>query len=419
MHRQRPRPRAEPWPVRHAGLVIHAGFLLLLVASLGRYTVRHGTDGRAPWVFALAVLLGLLYLAGLTLPKDRSPARLAWLAAVLAAWLALVTAAPSFAWCAVPLLYTGLRVLPTRAAIGTVVLLTTAVVIAQYRLADTIDPSLFLGPPAVAAIATAVFTRMRSDEERLRETVAELAVSERRAGVLAERERLSREIHDTIAQGTSSLRMLLQAADRTWDTDPAAARAHVRRAEEVAALGVEEIRRFVRDLAPVELAGDTGLAGGLVRVVERFRVEGGPDVALAVDGRVRPLTEPVEAALTRTAQGALANVREHARARAVHVTLTYLPDRVALDIRDDGVGFDPGLTRVGDLRGYGLPSLRRRLAEVGGELTLESAPGEGTALAATVPDRPNHGDHDPNAASGPGTDAAATPASSTDRGATP
>ncbi|MGW1989028.1 sensor histidine kinase [Embleya sp. NPDC001921] len=372
--------------MRHAGLVIHAGFLLLLAASLGRYTVRHGTDGRAPWVLALAVLLAVLYLAGLTLPEDRSPARPAWLTAVLATWLALVTVAPSFAWCAVPLLYTGLRVLSTRAAIGTVVLLTTAVVIAQYRLADTIDPSLFLGPPAVAAIATAVFTRMRSDERRLRETVAELAVSERRAGVLAERERLSREIHDTIAQGTSSLRMLLQAADRGWDNDPDAARAHVRRAERVAALGVEEIRRFVRDLAPAELAGDPGLPGALARVVERFRGEEGPSVALAVDGRVRPLAEPVQAALTRTAQGALANVREHARARAVHVTLTYLPDRVALDIRDDGVGFDPGLTRAGDLRGYGLPSLRRRLTEVGGELTVESAPGEGTALAATVRD---------------------------------
>jgi signal transduction histidine kinase len=389
--------------VRHSGLVIHAGFILLLAASLGRYTVRHGTDGRAPWVFALAVALGALYLAGLALPTERSPARLAWLAAVSATWLALVTVAPSFAWCAVPLLYTGLRVLPARAAIGTVVLLTTTVVIAQVRLAEHVDPSLILGPPAVAAIATAVFMRMRSDEERLRETVAELAVSERRAGVLAERERLSREIHDTIAQGTSSLRMLLQAADRTWDADPDAARAHVRRAEAVAALGVEEIRRFVRDLAPADLAGDADLAAGLARIVDRFRaVDGertgagpeddagagaGPIVTLAVDGRARPLAEPVAAALARTAQGALANVREHARARTVHVTLTYLPDRVALDIRDDGVGFAPALTRVGDLRGYGLPSLRRRLADVGGELTVESAPGEGTALAATVPDR--------------------------------
>jgi len=375
--------------VRHAGLVIHAGFLLLLAASLGRYTVRHGTDGRAPWVLALAILLAVVYLAGLAVSgEDRSPARLAWLAAVLAAWLALVTIAPSFAWCAVPLLYTGLRVLPPRAAIATVCLLTAAVVVAQVRLAPHVDPSLILGPPAVAAIATSVFARMRSDEERLRETVAELAVSERRAGVLAERERLSREIHDTIAQGTSSLRMLLQAADRTWEADPDAARAYMRRAEDVAALGVEEIRRFVRDLAPAELAAGADLAAGLATVVERFRAGDGPAVTFAVDGMPRRLAEPVEAALTRTAQGALANVREHARARTVHVTLTYLPDRVALDIHDDGVGFRPGLTRAGDLRGYGLPSLRRRLAEIGGELTVESAPGEGTALAATVPDPP-------------------------------
>ncbi len=144
----------------------------------------------------------------------------------VAVWMVLVVLAPSFAWCAVPLFYTGLRILPPRAALALVALLTAFRRGAQLRLATGFDPNLVLAPPAVAAVATAVFVHMQRQAVRQRELAArqreliddllrtrrELAATERREGTLAERQRLSMEIHDTLAQGLSSQQMLLQAA---------------------------------------------------------------------------------------------------------------------------------------------------------------------------------------------------------------
>ncbi|NEE14546.1 sensor histidine kinase, partial [Streptomyces sp. SID7499] len=188
-------------------------------------------------------------------------------------WMVLVVLAPSFAWCAVPLFYTGLRILPPRAALALVALLTAFVVAAQLRLAEGFDPNLVLAPPAVAAVATAVFVHMQRQAVRQRELAArqreliddllrtrrELAATERREGTLAERQRLSMEIHDTLAQGLSSQQMLLQAADRTWGADPEAARRHVRTATGIAERNLAEARRFVHDLAPADLAEGGGL----------------------------------------------------------------------------------------------------------------------------------------------------------------
>ncbi|MGW5370361.1 sensor histidine kinase, partial [Streptomyces sp. NPDC004011] len=207
----------------------------------------------------------------------------------------------------------------------------------------------------------------------------ELAATERREGTLAERQRLSMEIHDTLAQGLSSQQMLLQAADRVWDSDPGAARRHVRTAESVAEHNLAEARRFVHDLAPAELAGGSGIEEALRRLAAR------EDAGFRVDGVPVPLPERVESALLRIAQGALANVREHAAAASAALTLTYLGDQVALDIADDGRGFEPGRVRSAGVRGHGLPAMRARVRHLGGTLTVESAPGEGTVLSAAVP----------------------------------
>lgn len=169
-----------------------------------------------------------------------------------------------------PLFYTALRTLPPRAAVVLVALLTALVVAAQLRLSPSFDPNLLLAPPAVAALATAVFVHMERQTRAQRtliddliRTRRELAATERREGTLAERQRLSMEIHDTLAQHLSSQQMLLQAADRTWDSDPATARAHVRTATDTAARGLAEARRLVHDLAPPELAGGGRLADAL------------------------------------------------------------------------------------------------------------------------------------------------------------
>ncbi|WP_372456164.1 sensor histidine kinase [Streptomyces poriferorum] len=382
---------------RGLALLMHAAFFLLLGASLTRFLLRHPGETRTPWIIGLSVALAVLYVLGPVLGSRPTPRRLVWLGVLVAVWMVLVVLAPSFAWCAVPLFYTGLRILPPRAALALVALLTLFVVAAQLRLADGFDPNLVLAPPAVAAVATAVFIHMRRQAatqaeliDDLLRTRRELAATERREGTLAERQRLSMEIHDTLAQGLSSQQMLLQAADRTWDADPATARRHVRTATGIAERNLAEARRFVHDLAPADLAEGGGLEAALHalatretaqsqgRLTVRCHVEGTPHTALP---------DRVQSALLRIAQGALANVTEHAGATEAALTLTHLDDRTVLDIADNGHGFTPA-PRPGTpdgVRGHGLPAMRARLQQLGGTLAIESAPGEGTVVTAAVP----------------------------------
>ncbi|GAA2265687.1 sensor histidine kinase [Streptomyces atrovirens] len=383
---------------RWLGAVMYAAFFLLLGGALARFLINHPGEPRTPWIVVLSAVLALLHLLGPVLgapgarPGGRWPVRLG---PVVVVWTVLVVLAPSFSWCAVPLFYTGLRTLPTRAALVLVTVLTALVVAAQLRLAGRFDPNLLLAPPAVAAIAAAVFlhTERQADRQRaliddLLRTRRELAASERREGTLAERQRLAMEIHDSLAQGLSSQRMLLQAAERVWEDDPAKARRHVRSAATVAEHNLAEARRFVHDLAPTDLARGGGLRAALEALAER---ESGEDLTVRVhvddDGRVPLLPDRVQSALLRIAQGALSNVREHASAGTATLTLTVLDDQVLLDVSDDGRGFDPSAPPSGPagLRGHGLPAIRARLRQLGGTLTVESTPGEGTVLSAAVP----------------------------------
>ncbi|MFD6922243.1 sensor histidine kinase [Streptomyces sp. NPDC059944] len=399
---------------RLLGVVMHVAFFLLLGGALARFLLRHPGEARTPWIIALSVVLAVLYalpaagavrghagLSGRETARDRTGGRppavpgLGWLAVVVAVWMVLVLLAPSFAWCAVPLFYTGLRMLRTRAALALVVVLTAFVVAAQLRLAGGFDPNLLLAPPAVAAVATAVFLQMERQTARQRaliddliRTRRELAVAERRAGTLAERQRLSMEIHDTLAQGLSSQQMLLQAADRVWESDPGKARAHVRTAEAVTEHNLHEARRFVHDLGPADLARGAGLEQALRALARR---ESGERLTVRVHvddaGRVPHVPERVRSALLRIAQGALANVREHSGARTATLTLTLLDDQVVLDVADDGHGFPPGELPAGasGVRGHGVPAMRARASQLGGTLTIESAPGEGAVLSAAIP----------------------------------
>ncbi|GGV01798.1 two-component sensor histidine kinase [Kitasatospora herbaricolor] len=411
--------------------VLDSAFLLLLAASLVRYLSHHPGNPRVPWVLGLSAALAVAQPAGSWLLRTRPAAtgrgtaphpdasgtrsdaragtraaadadrlaarrRLLPLTAVVALWVVLVLLAPSFAWCAVPLVYTALRALPARAAIPLVAALTALVVVAQARLAHTLDPTQLLVPPAVAALATAVFLYMERQAARQRaliddlvRTRRELAATERREGTLAERERLAMEIHDTLAQGLSSQQMLLQAADRTWESDPSTARGHVRTAGSVAARNLAEARRFVHDLAPAELADGRTLDQALRALAERESGESGLPVRFLLDGVPVPLPAAAQSALLRIAQGALANIREHAAATAAALTLSYLGDQVVLDIADNGLGFTPPAEGTGPDgptgRGHGLPAMRARLRRFGGTLTVESSPGEGTVVSAAIP----------------------------------
>ncbi|KJY45971.1 nickel transporter, partial [Streptomyces sp. NRRL S-444] len=143
----------------------------------------------------------------------------------------------------------------------------------------------------------------------------------------------------------------------------------------------------VHDLAPPELEGGGGLADAL------RALDAGPDIEVRfhLEGTAAPLPDRVQSALLRIAQGALANVREHAHARTAALTLSFLGDQVVLDVADDGEGFAeprPGARGAAGDRGHGLPAMRARVRQLGGTLTLESTPGEGTVLSAAIPLEP-------------------------------
>jgi signal transduction histidine kinase len=234
--------------------------------------------------------------------------------------------------------------------------------------------------------------------EQLTATRADLAHAEHTAGVLAERERLAREIHDTLAQGLSSIQLLLRAAERALPDRPKTAAEHVEQARHTAVDNLAEARRFVAALAPPALT-DTTLAGALERLSEATTERRELATRFREIGLARQLPTVVEVALLRIAQSALANTLAHAHASKAEITLEYGAGHTSVRIADDGVGFDARRRRAPrpDGAGFGLAAMRTRLHELGGTLTLETAPGHGTTLSARIPLPPPAPDIEPEA----------------------
>jgi signal transduction histidine kinase len=224
--------------------------------------------------------------------------------------------------------------------------------------------------------------RERDEQARLAEENARLAEQARRTATLAERNRLARELHDTIAQGLTALTMQIDAAQRALDRDPARARARLARAHELSRATLEDVRRSVWALAdpPVDAAR---LGAALDTLTSDFAARTAVAARFRESGEVR-IDSPVATQLLRIAQEALQNAEKHAEARSVAVELLAGDEEVRLTVRDDGRGFDPELPRAGGGGGFGLLSLRERARLAGGELLVRSAPGEGTCVTITV-----------------------------------
>ncbi|TQE17190.1 sensor histidine kinase [Streptomyces ipomoeae] len=370
-------------------LAVVGGGLLRLVDQNSRYSTLC-------WeLLPLITLLAAGYVGGLAL-WDRlgRRGRPLWLAALLVLWWWISWEMPapiatSYIWLALPLAILALRMFRDRTAVAVVAVITVLLVVLIARTAEVLHPEL-VAPPAAALWATvALYRSQQRLLGELRRTRAELARGQREAGRLAERARIARDLHDTLAQELAGSRMLLQAADRDWDRRPDLARTQVRTVADALGANLAETRTIIRDLTPPALEHDD-LAAALRSLCARdsatpsrvvFRTEGEPG-HLPCEGA---------AALLRVAQGLLANAREHAHARHVWVTLDHRDDTtVTLEVRDDGVGFDPAAastsasTRPGD-RGLGLTAGRERLHALGGSLTVRSAPGRGTLARATLP----------------------------------
>ena len=227
-------------------------------------------------------------------------------------------------------------------------------------------------------------------EARVEEQTARLLVQERAAATLAERTRLARESHDTLAQGLTGIVVQLGAAQRALAAEPDAADQHVDLAQRMAREALAEARRSVWNLrAPALERGDLGDA---LRSLVARPIRPETSATFEQHGTPWPLPPEVESALLRVAQEALANVAKHAEATRVEVVLEYARDTLRLSVSDDGVGFADSLSvesvvAPGPWGGFGLPGMRERIGALGGKLELKTD--AGAQVVATVPREPS------------------------------
>jgi signal transduction histidine kinase len=236
--------------------------------------------------------------------------------------------------------------------------------------------------------------RLEAAQEENAGLHAQLLTQAREAGVLDERQRMARELHDTLAQGLTGIITQLEATERAAGR-PEQWRRHLDQARALARNSLTEARRSVQALGPEPLE-QASLPDALGELASRWSETTTVALSFATTGAPRPLLAEVEMTLFRVAQEALANVAKHAEASKVGLTLSYTDQAVLLDIRDNGRGFLAGQAggngRPGDGHGFGLEGMRQRLRRVAGGLEIESAPGDGTAISASVPAIPAEGD---------------------------
>ncbi|WP_051386173.1 sensor histidine kinase [Actinokineospora inagensis] len=282
--------------------------------------------------------------------------------------------------------------LPLPASAPLVTLLNVAPpVLIQLRVGSVVGwvhqlPTTVLGLSLSLLIGSYVHRVVRQSKERaaliveLEASRARIAALSHEAGVAQERARLAGEIHDTLAQGFTSIVTLVQAAESEVDRDSGKVRHALDLAARTARENLAEARALVAALTPTALDGGS-LSEALHRLVERLAAETGVAAAFHTEGDPTGLPTGVEVVLLRAAQEALANIRKHAGAASVTVDLCHTPTGVTLTISDDGFGFDPA-TPAG---GYGLRGMRARVEQVAGSVTVHSAPGAGTTLTVEVP----------------------------------
>ncbi|MFD9890003.1 sensor histidine kinase [Amycolatopsis sp. NPDC059027] len=207
----------------------------------------------------------------------------------------------------------------------------------------------------------------------------------REAGVLDERQRLSQEIHDTLAQGFTGIITQLEAAAQAKE-DPGKWQRHLATATTLARENLTAARRSVHALHPEPLESAT-LPEALEEVSRQWSERTGVATSFTATGTAQVLHPELEATLLRITQEALSNVDKHAAAGRVGLTLSYMEDEVTLDVRDDGTGFVPcPASRPSEAEsGFGLPGMRRRVQRLAGTLHVESEPGGGTAISVSLP----------------------------------
>jgi signal transduction histidine kinase len=373
-------------------------FYVILVVALVSSLADMGSYGRSQLVMGtLTVIFGLWYWFMIIRHRrwiQRDLPMIVYAAGAIALCLTLIWISPIYNLLLFVMYSQLYSFLAMRWAIPTSILLSTLLVLRGIVLAPESWPVwVFIGTLSIFfGIFFALWINsiiMQSQERRrlieeLESTRGELSAQERHAGVLEERGRLAREIHDTLAQGFISIVTHLEAAEGSLLAGSGQARRHLEQARRTARENLVEARNLVAALRPEILEGSS-LSGALGRLAERWSGETGVPTTVSITGEERPLTQESQVALLRASQEALSNTRKHARAQRVEITLSYMEDLVALDVQDDGEGFDPRGVAVGADGGFGLRAMRERVETLGGSLLVESEQGAGCTLVVELP----------------------------------
>lgn len=409
--------------LRNLRVGLHAMFCALLVLGAVRvWLADDAAHAGLPVVLVVAAALGLVYAAGIvveyrarrgvgsfsspTVNQQRS-ARW-WWAAVVVLWLSALVLANDFLWVLFPLVFVTLAVLPRPAnLLAAAVLWAAGVIVVAWLHPQHWHIAVAIGPGIGTVFAVAIYVSYRAlhrealTQRRIAEELAatqqELAATEHQAGRLEERERLARDIHDTLAQGLSSIVLLARAgrasastAEAAWPESKNAATDVFSTIEDTARDNLAEARRFVQDLTAPSAQAD--LPDAITEILQRMRRRGS-GLGESTEFRAnfsgdthRRLPESVVTAVVRCVQEALNNVAKHAHADHAVVSVAVLGDELTVDIFDDGRGFDPAQApQQESSHGYGLGGIQQRIAALSGTVNIESAPGEGTVVAARIP----------------------------------
>jgi signal transduction histidine kinase len=335
--------------------------LLLIIVHLGQQWLAHRSEyGRAPLHISLPYIIFSI-----------------------AAWYFLIRISPIYYLVLFGLFSQVYIVLPLRyASIGALILASLMAYNQTIGAGEAFSWQIGLIYLLLGASSVVLGAWIQAIIQKSEDTQTELAEAERRAGVLAERQRLSHEIHDTLAQGFISIIMHLETAEQSLPTNSDAVH-QIQQAQETARHNLQQARRVVADLRPETLVNHS-LPAAIERTVQRWSQQHNIPATMQTTGTPLPLHPDVDVTLLRATQEALANVHKHAQAQNVSVTLSYMGDSVLLDVQDDGVGLN-GAKPSPFGGGFGLQAMRERAAQFGGELLLESEPGGGTIVVVSIP----------------------------------
>ncbi|WP_054953727.1 sensor histidine kinase [Flaviflexus massiliensis] len=332
-----------------------------------------------------------------------------WILALTGEWALLTWLSPEAAFIVFPMFFLYIHLIPGIGG-GIAIILATLFAIVALGLHSGFSIGGVIGPLIGACVALLIglaYRALQREAQEREELLAELlrtrkqlAQTEREQGALAERARLARDIHDTVAQGLSSIHMLLNAAERDRSEQGLT---YITLAKETAQESLTETRNIIDELTPKEL--DRGLAGALRRLATDQAARTGIDIT--VDAHEGEMPMQLQTALLRIAQGALSNATRHSNAEHIRVGLelaeisvpTFDSDKgeheagsgrslhsATLTVADDGRGFDIDTIEQSaqSTDSFGLNAIRQRVEQLDGTLAIDSEPGQGTVLSTTV-----------------------------------